>query len=168
MESELPPFVRFSLIGYPSPLCILRSAVLVDTSDDSHLKNIISRVAENCLWPPGTSVPFIQRDPSCGTIMRAVVAKCAGRPNDRCCEPDAALETPRRRDRLKRRCDDTIRTTLSYPSDGYEPRARKGSPFGNTGCYRRRNGERERERTTTIKEEDSYLALVPTVCVKGG
>jgi len=74
--------------------------------------------------------------------MRAVMAKCMGRPSNRCRELDVVLETPRRRDRLER-SDDTIRTTLSYPSDGYGPRARKGSPCGNTGCYRRRNGERE-------------------------
>lgn len=66
---------------------------------------------------------------------------------------------------VEKRRDDTIRTTLSYPFDGYGPRARKGSPCRNTGCVRLRNEERER---ITIKEEDSYLALVPTVCVKGG
>lgn len=48
-----------------SVICILRSAVLVDISDDSHLKNITYRV-KNCLWPPGTHGPVY----TTGSLMR--------------------------------------------------------------------------------------------------
>lgn len=116
---------------------------------------------------PRYTRPCLQRDPSCGTIiyLRQWWVKDADRTGTRRNEPDAVLEphggTGRKGGAMTPlgRHYHIPSTTVTDPERERVPRA--GIPV----VKRKRKRERK---DLTIKEEDSYLALVPTVCVKGG